>query len=152
MRVDGLLGGFALGAILLASCGDDDDIGPGEADATPSASATPAQSSTPTLDTAVTALFGQWRTAISAGDNVTLSLREGVYAIGRGAATGRGRMKVSAREAEFSGSDLCDGIGIYRWSLQETPSRSRPWARMSAPAAPKCWMGSPTPGRRNSRQ
>ena len=118
MRINGLLSGLVLIAVLLAGCGDDDDTDPGEIDATLSASATPVQSATPTVDAAIAALFGQWQTTISAGDSVTLALREGTYAIGRGAATGRGRMKVTAGGAEFSGSDLCDGIGNYRWSLQ----------------------------------
>ncbi len=118
MRMNAALVGVAL-VVLLAGCGDDDDT---DADPTEDGSATVAATSagqTPTSDPATAALFGEWRTVIAEGDNVTLRLREGRYTILRGPATGQGGMNARAGEAEFSGSDLCDGIGIYRWSIQD---------------------------------
>jgi hypothetical protein len=99
---------IAAGAPLVA-CGDDDDSEPGGT----------AGTATTAADPEVAALFGTWRTTISEGDNVTLRLRDGGYSIARGPAGGTGQMKVADGEAEFFGSNLCDGTGVYRWSIQD---------------------------------
>ena len=105
-------------SLSMAACGDDDSGADASASATRSTAASaPVQSPTPTPDRATEALFGVWRTTISEGDNVRLDLRDGSYAIYRGPAAGTGDMEATADEAEFSGSDLCEGAGRYKWSV-----------------------------------
>lgn len=105
---------------LLPGCGGDDvDAVPQE---TPTQTAGTSPSATVPVaasDPKVEALYGEWQTMISVDDPVTLTLRDGAYSIRRGPARGAGRMKATASEAEFSGSDLCDGSGRYKWSIED---------------------------------
>jgi len=86
----------------LAACGGDDKTQA----ANPTSTASPTES-----------LYGDWKTVDSAGAPVTLSLRDGAYTILRGTNSGSGRLKATNSEAEFSGSNLCNGVGRYRWSI-----------------------------------
>ena len=99
-------GKVLLAAVLcaaLASCGGDDTTG--KEAAAPSSTASP------------TDLYGEWKAVDSGGTPVTLTLRDGAYTILRGSNSGSGRLKATNSEAEFSGSDLCSGVGRYRWSI-----------------------------------
>ena len=48
---------------------------------------------------------------------VRLYVRDGSYAISRGGASGSGSLAAEGDELVFSGSNLCDGVGRYRWTL-----------------------------------
>jgi hypothetical protein len=109
-------------ALALAACGgDDDEQAPSAADGsmTDVATSPTAQVTTPTPDPATAVLFGEWHTEISADDKVTLTLRDGRYAIRRGPAAGTGSLSATASEAVFANSNLCDGDGVYTWSIED---------------------------------
>lgn len=101
----------------LVACGGADDR---QADSGPAPSPTAGESQpSPTAAShPAEALWGEWRTTISPGDDVTLTLRDGAYTIRRGPARGSGRVEATTAEALFSGSDLCDGTGTYTWTVQ----------------------------------
>lgn len=61
---------------------------------------------------------GTWRTDLGDGDRVTLSLRGTTYTITRGANSGNGDISVEGDTIVFSGSNLCDGVGTYQWSVE----------------------------------
>ena len=106
--------------MLFACGGGDDMVNPTSIESTATVAATGAAQPTASASDPATealALMGRWRTQISPGDNVTLNLRPGRYSISRGAAAGTGRMDATVGEVEFSGSDLCDGTGRYRWAI-----------------------------------
>ena len=50
---------------------------------------------------------------------MTLLLRVDSYGITRGPASGSGKIAVDGDVITFSNSNLCDGIGTYRWLLQK---------------------------------
>jgi hypothetical protein len=91
------------------ACGDDDARNaPNAAPSTTAAAA----GSTPTE------LHTGWQTTLDNGESVTLRLRADSYQITRGPASGSGRVDVEGDIMTFSNSNLCDGIGTYRWLLQ----------------------------------
>jgi hypothetical protein len=79
-----------------------------------------AQSTTASGDTgAVPAeLEGVWHGEAAPGDEVDLTLRGTSYFIARGAATGNGAVSFDGDIVRFHGSNLCDGMGTYRWSIE----------------------------------
>ena len=92
------------------ACGGDDDAGIAP-DAAPSTTAAVARSMP-------TELHAGWQTTLDNGESVTLRLRADSYQITRGADSGSGRVDVEGDIMTFSNSNLCDGIGTYRWLLQ----------------------------------
>ena len=68
-------------------------------------------------DTAPPELEGAWRSDLGGGDRVTLTLRGTTYLISRGGNAGSGVTSVAGDTIVFSGSNLCEGMGTYRWSL-----------------------------------
>jgi hypothetical protein len=84
----------------LVACGGDDTTGKEAA-----------------VPTSAASLYGEWKAVDSGGTPITLTLRDGAYTILRGSNSGSGRLKATSSEAEFSGSDLCNGVGRYRWSI-----------------------------------
>jgi hypothetical protein len=70
-------------------------------------------------DLAPSALQGTWMTILKDGTNqrVTLALNERSYRITRGADAAAGAIVVRGDQIEFSGSNVCNGAGVYRWSL-----------------------------------
>jgi hypothetical protein len=108
-------------AIGFAGCDDEgEDSADTEAAQTTVAAAsatTASASASATTATVENELLGDWETSISAGDDVTLTIRATRYGIRRGGASGSGAIRVGDGEIEFYGSDLCDGTGVYAWSL-----------------------------------
>jgi hypothetical protein len=84
----------------------------------PSIAATASAETEPSsVDSAPAELVGSWRTTLDSGDELTLTLRDKAYRITRGPNSGRGQIAVQGDEITFSGSNLCDGTGTYRWSI-----------------------------------
>ncbi len=67
--------------------------------------------------TAPPELAGEWHTAISDADRVTLTLTGNAYHIQRGPNSGNGGFAVRGDEIRFVRSTICNGIGVYRWSV-----------------------------------
>jgi len=63
-------------------------------------------------------LEGSWRADLGGGDLVTLTLEGTTYLISRGGNQGDGDIKVVGGTIVFSGSNLCDGVGTYKWSIE----------------------------------
>ena len=85
----------------------------------PSPRPSPSLSPTPVGDPAPPELIGEWHTAVTNGEQVTLRLQETLYGITRGAGVGSGKLVVQGGEITFFGSQLCEGTGTYRWSLAD---------------------------------
>ena len=92
----------------------------------PSPSPTPAPSPTPPALPAPPELVGTWRTVIEVrsgaqtlSPDVELRLQETRYGITRGAGAHPGKISVGGDRITFYASDICDGTGIYRWSLAD---------------------------------
>jgi len=105
-------------ALLIASCGDDDQpsLPSAAVGATQSVSTTPA-AVVATSEAIPSALRGDWHATLGPDDDVTLTLGDGSYRVQRGPATGNGRFAVHGEQLDFFGSNLCDGHGIYTWSI-----------------------------------
>lgn len=86
------------------------------ASAPASATTVPTPSPTPE-DAAPPELVATWRTQLTGGEQLTLTLGEQSYRIARGPNTGSGNISVRGDRIEFSGSPLCEGTGTYRWAL-----------------------------------
>jgi hypothetical protein len=108
--------GFFL--ILVAGCaGNLSSLTPGQT-SVPSIAATASRLPEPSLvDAAPAELVGSWRTKLDSGDELTLTLSDKSYRLRRGPSSGSGRIAVRGDEIEFSGSNLCEGTGTYRWSI-----------------------------------
>jgi hypothetical protein len=91
------------------ACGDDDSAGVTDVATSTTAAA---------VGSASTELEARWRTTLDNGEAVTLLLRVDSYRIARGLASGTGKIAVDGDVITFSNSNLCDGIGTYRWSLE----------------------------------
>jgi hypothetical protein len=63
-------------------------------------------------------LEGVWRTDLGNGDRVQLTLRGTDYGITRGGNSGSGDISVEGDLITFSGSNLCDGVGVYQWAVE----------------------------------
>jgi hypothetical protein len=68
-------------------------------------------------DAAPPELAGSWNTEI-AGVPVTLRLNSTSYSIRRGDAMGSGSISVTGDQIAFSRSDLCEGTGVYSWTVE----------------------------------
>ncbi|HKZ18627.1 MAG TPA: hypothetical protein VJQ57_00810 [Acidimicrobiia bacterium] len=95
----------------------------------PTTSAPPTTSTTAAVDAAPPEMEGVWRTDLGNGDRVQLTLRGTDYGITRGGNSGSGDISVDGDLITFSGSNLCDGVGVYQWavegdSLTFTPTES----------------------------
>ena len=78
-------------------------------------------SPSPTIvDPAPRELQAVWVTFLNdgTGQQVTLTLSEKGYHVTRGANQVGGVIAVHGDQIEFSQSSVCDGTGIYRWSLK----------------------------------
>jgi hypothetical protein len=91
------------------ACGND-DAGT-EPDAAPSTTAAAARSIPKEL-------HAGWQTTLDNGESVTLRLTADSYQITRGPNSGSGRVDVEGDIMTFANSNLCAGIGTYRWLLQ----------------------------------
>jgi hypothetical protein len=78
--------------------------------------ATPAPAATPAFP-APAELIGRWRLELGPGDVSILTIAETRYTIAR-LGIGQGRIAVRGDEIDFLKSNLCDGIGTYRWSIE----------------------------------
>jgi hypothetical protein len=116
----------------------------------PTASATPTVTPKPTASPRAPApaeLQGRWRTVINEHDKPVLTLDDFHYTIER-LGIGTGSTTVDGDQIVFYGSNLCQGEGTYRWSIDgETLTlspvgpdpcenradaiRNRPFSRMS---------------------
>jgi hypothetical protein len=118
----------ALPLVLLMACS-----GPGApSDATTTTSTAPSTTAIPTTttsapvvttteapDAAPPELAGIWEGEVAPGDSVTLSFDGNSYTISRGGNSGSGRISVEGDIIRFYGSNLCDGEGTYRWTIEE---------------------------------
>jgi hypothetical protein len=104
---------IGLGLLLLPACGSDGDESSGSAT---SPAATAAESSPNGV--VPEELQATWRLeSDTIEEPVRLSLRDASYSISRGGASGSGTIAVEGDELVFSDSNLCDGVGRYRWTL-----------------------------------
>ena len=114
MRPGRLMG---LAGLLLALVACDQSAAP-----TDSASSTtsngPATTTSAAADAAPAELAGEWRAELDNGDRVQLALRGTRYFLARGASAGSGDISVEGNVIVFSGSNLCDGVGTYEWTVQ----------------------------------
>lgn len=80
----------------------------------------PSPSPSPTVNflepTVPAELAGTWQRSVG-GERVDLSLHIG-YTIQRGGGRGSGRVTVDGNRIEFYASNLCDGTGVYTWSVE----------------------------------
>lgn len=79
---------------------------------------TPRPSVTPAADVAPDELAGIWRRNVG-GELVLLTMDGNGYSIQRGGALGSGRISVGGDRITFSGSNRCDGVGIYMWAIED---------------------------------
>jgi hypothetical protein len=100
-----------LALVLLPSCGSD---GEAESGGAPTAAAT--TSASPAVPAELQATWRLESDTIE--EPVRLYLRDGSYTISRGGASGGGAVAVEGDEMVFSDSNLCDGEGRYRWTLE----------------------------------
>jgi hypothetical protein len=78
----------------------------------------PATTTTAAADAAPPELAGIWEGEVTPSDSVTLSLNGNSYTISRGDSAGSGRISVEGDIIRFSGSNICDGEGTYRWTIE----------------------------------
>lgn len=116
--------GAGLALLLISGCAGSTASPTPEPVTGPSAAVTAAgQTTAPSLEptspdtTAPAELVGSWVTQLDSGDKLTLTLTDKSYRLTRGPNSGSGRISVRGGEIEFSLSNLCDGTGTYRWSI-----------------------------------
>lgn len=96
-----------------------------EPSATPSPTPTPAETPIPTpvpslpADAAPSELWGTWANREDT-TNLRLLIQPVAYRITRSGNSGSGALSVNEDVIRFSDSNLCPGIGEYRWTLSET--------------------------------
>ena len=94
----------------------------GNAAAVPSISPTVSPTTrvpTQTEGTVPNELRGAWKTTLATtNESITLTLTDRTYSIKRGLTTGTGNLTLRGSDVIFSASPLCDGEGVYRWSVQ----------------------------------
>jgi hypothetical protein len=83
----------------------------------PTTTTQPTTSTTRRADPAPPELEGSWHTDLGFGDLVTLTFEGTRYEIIRGGGQGLGDIKVVGGTIIFSGSNICNGMGTYRWSI-----------------------------------
>ncbi len=104
---------LAVVAVALAACTNS-----GSATSPPLSSSVPTSSTTPSAQPSIPAeLRGQWRTTLTDGEDVTLTLTDTGYQVKRGPETVHGGLSVTDDQISFLRSSACDGVGRYRWSL-----------------------------------
>jgi hypothetical protein len=114
----------AISGVVLAACGSQPPAATAQASIavpTPTTLEAPATVA-PSLRTAAprfpapTELIGRWRTVITQADRPILTIRELGYVIER-FGIGSGPIEVHGDEIDFLASNLCAGVGRYRWSI-----------------------------------
>ena len=110
--------------LLLASCASQVVESSGAA-VLPSAASTnrrpseAASASAPSsADAAPAEIAGTWRRNVR-GEVVLLTLQDHGYRIQRGGDVGSGRISVDGDRITFSHSNLCDGVGVYTWAIED---------------------------------
>jgi hypothetical protein len=66
-------------------------------------------------------MTGQWRTDLNTGDlqfdRVSVSFDGTGYSVSRGPNSAGGKILVEGDRITFSNASVCDGIGVYQWSV-----------------------------------
>jgi hypothetical protein len=124
-----IVAGLAVCGLIAACAVDSADPGATPTPAAASRGASPSPSSvpsasastpdaTPAPDAAPPELAGRWRRNVQ-GETVILTLDGNGYHIQRGPEAGAGRISVTGDTIEFSGSNICPGVGTYTWAIVE---------------------------------
>lgn len=80
---------------------------------------TSTSSPTPAPDAVPPELRGVWQTRlVPSGERTELALTERGYTVARGPNAASGSVVLTGADIRFFGGSVCNGNGVYRWSLQ----------------------------------